>query len=85
MDEVGQAVVNFCNVIPDGVVCFFSSFTYLEQVYKRWSSSQSGNILARLAKKKKVFKEPRESNQVEATLRDYAIHIDQAGSVVLKC
>ncbi|KAI8137325.1 ATP-dependent RNA helicase chl1 [Fennellomyces sp. T-0311] len=83
MDEVGQTIANLCNVIPDGVVCFFSSFAYLEQVYKRWS--QSGNVLARLAKKKKVFKEPRESNQVETTLRDYAMHIDQTGGALLLC
>ncbi|KAI9252292.1 helicase C-terminal domain-containing protein [Phascolomyces articulosus] len=87
MDEVGQAIVNLCNIIPDGVVCFFSSFTYLDQLYKRWSQyPQNGTtILSRLEKKKKVFKEPRESNQVENTLRDYAMHIDQSGGALLLC
>ncbi|KAI9489392.1 helicase C-terminal domain-containing protein [Zychaea mexicana] len=86
MDEVGQAIVNLCNVIPDGVVCFFSSFTYLEQVYKRWASGNSNNnVLARLSKKKKILKEPRESNKVETTLRDYAMHIDQSGGALLLC
>jgi chromosome transmission fidelity protein 1 len=76
MDEVGQSIANLCNVIPDGIVCFFPSFTYLDQVYKRWSSAESGNILDRIEKRKKVFKEPRESNMVEATLRDYSLQID---------
>lgn len=76
MDEVGLAVVNLCNVIPDGVVCFFASFSYLEQVYKRWSSAESGSILNRLSKRKKIFKEPRDSGQVESTLRDYATEIE---------
>lgn len=76
MDEVGLAVVNLCNVIPDGVVCFFASFSYLEQVYKRWSSAESGSILNRLSKRKKIFKEPRDSGQVESTLRDYAAEIE---------
>ncbi|KAI7865468.1 helicase C-terminal domain-containing protein [Spinellus fusiger] len=76
IDEVGKIIVNLCNVIPDGVVCFFSSFSYLETVFKRWSSTDGGHILERLAKKKKIFKEPRESNMVDATLRDYSLHID---------
>ncbi|KAI9256030.1 putative ATP-dependent RNA helicase DDX11 [Helicostylum pulchrum] len=76
MDEVGHSIANLCNVIPDGIVCFFPSFTYLDQVYKRWSSIESGGILDRIQKRKKVFKEPRESNQVEATLREYSLQID---------
>ncbi|CAO3634796.1 unnamed protein product [Mucor hiemalis] len=76
MDEVGQTIANLCNVIPDGVVVFFPSFTYLDQVYKRWASPESGKILERIEKRKKVFKEPRESNQVETTLRDYTLQID---------
>ncbi|KAI7902752.1 helicase C-terminal domain-containing protein [Cokeromyces recurvatus] len=76
MDEVGQAIANLCNVIPDGVVCFFPSFTYLEQVYNRWATKESGNILERIERRKKIFKEPKESNRVESTLRDYALQID---------
>jgi chromosome transmission fidelity protein 1 len=39
-------------------------------------SAESSGILARIEKRKKVFKEPRESNMVEATLRDYSLQID---------
>ncbi|KAI9478738.1 MAG: ATP-dependent RNA helicase-like protein chl1 [Benjaminiella poitrasii] len=76
MDEVGQSIANLCNVIPDGVVCFFPSFTYLDQVYNRWTTKESGNILERIERRKKIFKEPKESNMVESTLRDYALQID---------
>jgi chromosome transmission fidelity protein 1 len=76
MDEVGQSIANLCNVIPDGIVCFFPSFTYLDQVYKRWSSTETNSILDRIQRKKKVFKEPRESNMVETILRDYSLQID---------
>lgn len=62
-----------CNVIPDGVICFFPSFTYLEQMYNRWKEN---SILERIEMKKKVFKEPRESNMVETTLRDYSLQIN---------
>ncbi|KAI7873826.1 DNA repair helicase [Lichtheimia hyalospora FSU 10163] len=82
MDELGLALVNLSNVIPDGVVCFFPSFTYLEQVYKRWAER---DFLERLSKKKKVFKEPRENNHVEVVLREYAMQIDQIGGALLLC
>jgi chromosome transmission fidelity protein 1 len=92
-------------VIPDGVVCFFASYPYMELVYKRWSTAESGNILDRIGKKKKVacrifasgvsysmliihqvFREPREANMVDATLRDYSLHIDTAESgAILFC
>ncbi|KAI8348261.1 helicase C-terminal domain-containing protein [Blakeslea trispora] len=78
MDEVGQVIANLTHVIPDGVVVFFSSFTYLEQVYQRWTMAESGHILERISKKKQIFKEPRESSKVDATLRDYALQIDSA-------
>lgn len=82
MDEIGQCISNLCNVIPDGIVCFFPSFTYLDQVYKRWKSSEGGYIFDRIEKRKKVFKEPRESNQVETTLRDYSLQIDSPNNNV---
>jgi chromosome transmission fidelity protein 1 len=79
---VGQTIVNLCNVIPDGVVCFFPSFTYLEQVHQRWTST---HMLDRIEKKKKVFKEPRESNQVETTLREYGLAIEESKGALLLC
>ncbi|KAG0166449.1 ATP-dependent DNA helicase chl1 [Apophysomyces sp. BC1015] len=87
IDEVGQIVVNLCNVIPDGVVCFFASFSFLEDVHRRWSTMDGGNVLARLSKKKKIFKEPRESNMVDSTLRDYSLAIEsnQSGGALLLC
>ncbi|KAJ2961754.1 hypothetical protein NQZ79_g2978 [Umbelopsis isabellina] len=83
IDQTGQILANLCNVIPDGVVCFFASYPYMETVYKRWSTAEGGNILQRIEKKKKVFQEPREAKMVDNTLRDYALHIDTGGSGAL--
>ncbi|ORX62296.1 DNA repair helicase [Hesseltinella vesiculosa] len=78
IDEIGSALVNLCNVVPDGLVCFFSSFSYMDLVFKRWQVKTAGrSLFDRLAEKKKIFKEPKETSQVEAMLRDYALHIDQ--------
>ncbi|CAJ0765351.1 15944_t:CDS:10 [Entrophospora sp. SA101] len=72
IDELGQVIVNYCNIIPDGVICFFSSYSYLEKVYKRF---ETNGILKRIEKRKKVFQEPRQANLVEKTLNDYNHHI----------
>lgn len=52
MSELGQTVVNLCKVIPDGVVCFFASYAYLEQVTRFWEGK--GGVLERIGMRKKV-------------------------------
>ncbi|KAM6321210.1 ATP-dependent DNA helicase DDX11 [Aegotheles albertisi] len=79
MDEVGRILCNLCNVVPGGVVCFFPSYEYEKQVYAHWEKT---GVLARLAAKKKIFQEPKKSNQVEQVLVEYAKcikHCSQAG------
>jgi chromosome transmission fidelity protein 1 len=39
-------------VIPDGVVCFFASHAYLEQVYKQW---EQNGVVERIRKHKMVL------------------------------
>lgn len=60
-------------VVPEGVVVFFSSFDYESQVYDAWKAS---GILSRIMKKKRIFREPRKSTDVEAVLREYKETID---------
>ncbi|KAF9541234.1 DEAD H (Asp-Glu-Ala-Asp His) box helicase 11 [Mortierella hygrophila] len=36
IDGIGQSLVNLLNVIPDGVVVFFVSYSYMAQVLARW-------------------------------------------------
>ncbi|KAM9672544.1 LOW QUALITY PROTEIN: ATP-dependent DNA helicase DDX11 [Trichechus inunguis] len=79
MDETGRILCNLCNVVPGGVVCFFPSYEYLHQVHNRWE--QSG-LLARLAMKKKIFQEPKRTNQVEQVLMEYSKCIKCCGQVV---
>ncbi|RKP06517.1 helicase C-terminal domain-containing protein [Thamnocephalis sphaerospora] len=33
LDSLGQSLVNLCNVIPAGVVCFFSSYAYMDTIF----------------------------------------------------
>lgn len=70
VSELGQIVLNFCNVVPGGIVVFFPSYASLNFARETWS--QSG-LLDKFGVKKKVFLEPQESSGVEMILREYAI------------
>lgn len=65
---------NLVAVVPAGVVVFFSSFEYEEQVYEAWKNS---GILGRIQKKKHVFREPRKNTLVESILKEYKRTIDE--------
>ncbi|KAJ6631766.1 ATP-dependent DNA helicase DDX11 [Pseudolycoriella hygida] len=69
LNDLSSTLRNVCNVVPGGVVCFFSSYDYLETFY---SYLEEVNGLNDIRKKKFIFKEPRLSGQVEKMLADYA-------------
>lgn len=70
VSELGQIVLNFCKVVPGGIVVFFPSYASLNFARETWS--QSG-LLDKFSVKKKVFLEPQESSGVEMILQQYAI------------
>lgn len=53
MSELGQLLLNLCNVVPEGLVVFVPSFGYLEQLTTHWRSS---GLWDRLATRKSVFR-----------------------------
>ena len=74
------------SVIPDksascmqGVVVFFPSFAYREEVQRQWASY---GLIRQLSARKKVFVEPRATGQVESMLRDYSECIAGKGSAL---
>lgn len=71
--ELGLLLCNLVRVVPEGIVVFFSSFDYEGQVYDAWKTS---GILERIMKKKRVFREPRKSTDVESVLKEYKETID---------
>lgn len=63
IDELGRAMLNLCTVVPDGVVVFFPSYTYLDTVITRWqtaSASSGSSAWDRLGKKKVTFRESKD-------------------------
>ncbi|KAK8936340.1 DNA repair helicase UVH6 [Platanthera zijinensis] len=78
IEELGRLIANLVAIIPEGVVVFFSSFEYQGQVYNTW---QSAGIIQKILKKKRLFREPRNSTDVEAVLNEYKECIESSGSI----
>ncbi|KAK2039480.1 DNA repair helicase [Colletotrichum somersetense] len=67
--NLGMAILNMCNVVPDGVVVFFPSYGYLEEVVTAWkgagprnglgSNNGATSLWERLQQRKAVFSETR--------------------------
>ncbi|KAM3927064.1 ATP-dependent DNA helicase DDX11 [Leptodactylus fuscus] len=76
MDETGRILVNLCNVVPGGLVCFFPSYEYEKLILDRWEKS---GLLKRLEGKKKIFQEPKRSSRVEQVLSEYSRCIRVSG------
>ncbi|PHH78376.1 hypothetical protein CDD80_6999 [Ophiocordyceps camponoti-rufipedis] len=55
MTQLGLAMVNLCSVVPDGIVVFFPSYGYLDEVVAAWKP----RIWDRLEARKSVFQETR--------------------------
>ncbi|CAK9174607.1 unnamed protein product [Ilex paraguariensis] len=81
IEELGLLLCNLVRVVPEGVVVFFSSFEYEGHVYDAWKAS---GVLARIMKKKRVFREPRRNTDVEGVLKEYKDTIDALSSADLK-
>ncbi|KAH7253828.1 helicase C-terminal domain-containing protein [Fusarium redolens] len=71
--QLGLAILNLCSLVPDGVVIFFPSYGYLDEVVNVWQKSH-GNaqpIWDRLGTRKALFKESRGASSDEV-LQEYS-------------
>lgn len=60
--QLGLALLNICSIVPDGVVVFFPSYSYLDEVVSAWQTPAPANptqspLWDRLAAKKALFRE----------------------------
>ena len=78
MDELGESILRICQIIPDGLVVFFPSYTYLEQVALRWKtgSGKNRNIWDRLSSHKTLFRETKDGSGVHEVLQEYSLSVD---------
>lgn len=73
--RLGQALLNICSVVPDGVVVFFPSYGYLDELVAIWQAMDPADggksVWDRLQAKKKVFRESKGGSSDEV-LEEYS-------------
>uniref|UniRef100_A0A7N0VD81 Regulator of telomere elongation helicase 1 homolog n=1 Tax=Kalanchoe fedtschenkoi TaxID=63787 RepID=A0A7N0VD81_KALFE len=75
--ELGNAIVNFARIVPDGVLVFFPSYYLLDQCVGFWKngsttgSATSSSIWERICRHKQPVVEPRQSSLFSAAINDY--------------
>ncbi|KAK9356868.1 helicase C-terminal domain-containing protein [Lipomyces doorenjongii] len=82
--ELGRTIANLMFVIPDGMVVFFPSYKYMEEVclcWKKMLPNASMTLWDQINKRKTIFQEPRDSAQVEAILSSYAQALSDKSAV----
>ncbi|KAI4500244.1 hypothetical protein M0802_004661 [Mischocyttarus mexicanus] len=69
LDELGRMLINFCNIIPAGIVIFLPSYDYENIVYEHLYKS---GVITKIRLKKQIFREPKSTSQVNDVLEQYA-------------
>ncbi|RGP79008.1 chromosome transmission fidelity 1 [Fusarium longipes] len=74
INQLGLTILNLCSLVPDGVVIFFPSYGYLDEVVSVWQKSQGTSaqtVWDRLGSRKALFKETRGASS-EEVLQEYS-------------
>ncbi|XP_027167698.1 regulator of telomere elongation helicase 1 homolog isoform X1 [Coffea eugenioides] len=75
--ELGNAIVNFARIVPNGLLVFFPSYYLLDQCIGCWKTmghtnlSNSSTIWERICKHKLPVVEPRQSSLFPMSIEDY--------------
>ncbi|KAL6527902.1 Regulator of telomere elongation helicase 1 [Orobanche minor] len=84
--ELGNAIVNFARIVPDGLLVFFPSYYLLEQCINCWKAmdqpnlSNSTTIWERICRHKLPVVEPRQSSLFPVAIEDYMTKLKQTSS-----
>lgn len=69
LDELGRVLLNLARIVPGGIVVFFPSYRFEETVVQRWQSTKQ---LDEIDARKKVFREPKQSEDLASVLAEYS-------------
>ncbi|URD77018.1 regulator of telomere elongation helicase [Musa troglodytarum] len=75
--ELGNSIVNFARIVPDGLLVFFPSYYMMDQCIECWkgmghaSSSDFSTIWERICKYKQPIVEPKQSSLFPRAIEDF--------------
>ncbi|CAD6564783.1 MAG: ATP-dependent DNA helicase chl1 [Alectoria sarmentosa] len=75
IEALGGCLVQLSNIVPDGLVVFFPSYAYLEQVVHHWQMKSSGTVKPiwdRLLERKPIFREAKATTGIDDVLDQYS-------------
>jgi DNA excision repair protein ERCC-2 len=76
----GSLLLDFCRITPDGLVCFFPSYIYLEMIVSMWHEM---GVLNEVLKYKLLFIETPDSVETSIALENYRRACDNGRGAVL--
>jgi DNA excision repair protein ERCC-2 len=76
----GNLLLDVCSAVPDGVICFFTSYSYMEQIVAAWNEQQ---ILRQLSEHKLIFIETPDTLETAVALENYRKACDSGRGAVL--
>jgi chromosome transmission fidelity protein 1 len=87
MIDLGRTLAALCRTIPDGVVAFFPSYDYLNQVLKAWKQQtpdmNGRSIVDVIEKNKMLFYETQDRPNTDDLLHEYSATIDSGKGALL--
>eukprot|EP01018_Ginkgo_biloba_P023975 Gb_04351 [translate_table: standard] len=84
--ELGNTIVNFARIVPDGLLVFFPSYYLLNQCVECWqtvsqgTSANSSTIWERICKHKQPVVEPKQSSLFNYANEDFLAKLNDASS-----
>lgn len=76
----GLLLIELSRVVPDGIVCFFPSYLYMEEIVSLWAET---NIITAISRNKLVFVETPDYRETETALQNYKKACDNGRGGVL--
>ncbi|XP_022090985.1 TFIIH basal transcription factor complex helicase XPD subunit-like isoform X1 [Acanthaster planci] len=64
----GNLLVELCKIVPDGLVCFFTSYVYMENIVASWYEQ---GIIDNIQKSKLLFIETQDGAETSVALQNY--------------
>ncbi|KAF7994684.1 hypothetical protein HCN44_004156 [Aphidius gifuensis] len=78
-DDVGQTIIDVCQTVPYGVLCFFSSYTVMTKITERMSLTKA---MQKVSSHKVIYSEPRTNDELTEIMDNYRKDCQKKGALL---